>query len=280
MKEHQFHQPLKWAGGKRKLLPLLSQLWLPYWDRRLVEPFAGGAAISFGLQASRVLLNDVNPHLINFYRWVQRGLTIDHEAMRMGVDRNHFKAQRDRFNSLISNGCVTSEEAARLFFYLNRACFNGLCRFNQRGEFNTPIGDYPKGISYPHDLAPYQRIIADWRFTAGDFESVALEPDDFVCADPPYDVEFVSYAADGFSWHDQQRLVAWLLHHPGPIVVSGQATARTVALYEKAGFNLSTRAATRGINSKAALRKVPAIEMVAVRNITKTRIDQRSEYHG
>ena len=69
--------PLKWAGGKRWLVPFLEPLWQPHRERRLVEPFCGGLAVALGLRPERALLNDVNPHVINFYRWLQRGLRID-----------------------------------------------------------------------------------------------------------------------------------------------------------------------------------------------------------
>src|SRR5215212_5917470 len=68
--------PLKWAGGKRWQLPHLRNYWFAHSDRRLVEPFCGGLAVALGLSPTRALLNDINPHLINFYRSVQRGLTI------------------------------------------------------------------------------------------------------------------------------------------------------------------------------------------------------------
>ena len=69
--------PLKWAGGKRWQVPHLQPLWLAHSHRRLVEPFCGGLAVTLGLRPTRALLNDVNSHLINFYRWLSRGLVID-----------------------------------------------------------------------------------------------------------------------------------------------------------------------------------------------------------
>ena len=71
--------PLKWAGGKRWQLPLLRPFWEPHRHRRLVEPFCGGLAVALGLRPVRALLNDANPHLISFYRWLQRGLRIEIE---------------------------------------------------------------------------------------------------------------------------------------------------------------------------------------------------------
>ncbi len=69
--------PLKWAGGKRWLADTIAELYAPHRHRRLVEPFVGGLAIALTLKPERALLNDINPHLINFYRWLQRGLRID-----------------------------------------------------------------------------------------------------------------------------------------------------------------------------------------------------------
>ena len=68
--------PLKWAGGKRWQLPILRPLWRPHEARRLVEPFCGGLAVTLGLAPHRALLNDINPHLINFYQWLKPGVKI------------------------------------------------------------------------------------------------------------------------------------------------------------------------------------------------------------
>src|SRR5579885_2549459 len=68
--------PLKWAGGKRWQIPHLAPLWKAHAAKRLVEPFCGGLAITLGLMPERALLNDINPHLINFYRWLKRGLPV------------------------------------------------------------------------------------------------------------------------------------------------------------------------------------------------------------
>ena len=82
-----------------------------------------------------------------------------------------------------------SAEAAALFYYLNRTCYNGLCRFNSSGQFNVPFGRY-KRINYNRDFSSYRCVFSDWKFSTGDFEQVLVEADDFLYADPPYDVEF------------------------------------------------------------------------------------------
>src|SRR4029079_11608674 len=71
--------PLKWAGGKRWQVSHLGPLWSAHTHRRLVEPFCGGLAVALGLHPARALLNDANPHLINFYRWLQRGFVAEIE---------------------------------------------------------------------------------------------------------------------------------------------------------------------------------------------------------
>ncbi len=129
--------PLKWAGGKRWLVPHMWPLWEGHEAKRFVEPFAGGLAVALALRPERAQLNDANPHLINFLDWLKRGLVIE---MPMENERELFYAHRQRFNDLVSTGCETSHEAASLFYYLNRTCFNGLCRFNRKGGFNVPFG--------------------------------------------------------------------------------------------------------------------------------------------
>ena len=69
--------PLKWAGGKRWLVPYLREYWTPHSHRRLVEPFCGGLAVTLGLMPDSALLNDINRHLINFFRWVSKGLQVE-----------------------------------------------------------------------------------------------------------------------------------------------------------------------------------------------------------
>ena len=253
--------PLKWAGGKRWQVPHVRLLWEPHRERRLVEPFCGGLAVTLGLMPRSALLNDANPHLVNFYRWLQRGFRTD---MPMQNDEQLFYRSRDRFNDLLRTGQSESAEAAALFYYLNRTGFNGLCRFNRQGEFNVPFGRYAK-IRYRTDLSAYRKAFAEWEFANTDLQLVPLDRDDFVYADPPYDVEFVSYAKDGFSWADQERTAVWLATHRGPVVLVNQATARIEKLYRTLGYHLGFLEAPRRISCTGD--RTPAREIVATRNI-------------
>lgn len=253
--------PLKWAGGKRWLIPTLQELAESHRGRRLVEPFVGGLAVALGLGFENALLNDANPHLVNFYRWLQKGLQITSE---MKNDREYFNSARDRFNRLVSEDRASSAEAAGLFYYLNRTGFNGLCRFNSSGFFNVPFGSY-KSINYTADFMHYRATLRRWRFQSGDFEALRLVPEDLIYADPPYDVQFTRYAREGFGWADQERLAAWLASHPGPVIASNQATARIVDLYEGLGFEVQTILAPRMISCTGD--RTPASEILATRNI-------------
>lgn len=253
--------PLKWAGGKRWQVPHLRRLWAPHSHRRLVEPFCGGLAVALGLQPEHALLNDVNPHLINFYRWLKKGLRV---AIQAQNDEVVFYRNRERFNALLRTRKGETQEAAALFYYLNRTGYNGLCRFNGRGEFNVPFGRY-KTITYVKGFPAFRDAFAGWEFTTGDVEAVPLRPDDFVYADPPYDVEFTAYAQGGFSWADQERTARVLAQHSGPVVLVNQATPRVQNLYRSLGYDVRFLDAPRRISCNGD--RTPAKEILATRKL-------------
>jgi DNA adenine methylase len=242
-------------------VPQLERLWAAHAGRRLVEPFCGGLSVALGLRPERALLNDVNPHLINFYRWLKRGLRID---LAMENDRTLFYRHRQTFNQLLADGGSRTREAASLFYYLNRTGYNGLCRFNRQGAFNVPFGRYAR-ITYVRDFSVYREALAGWQFSTADMARVPLDPEDFVYADPPYDVEFTQYSRRGFRWEDQVRTAERLARHPGPVVLVNQATPRIEALYRGLGYALTALDAPRRINSTGD--RSPAREVIAVRNL-------------
>jgi DNA adenine methylase len=221
----------------------------------------GGLALPLGLRPERALLNDHNGPLIVFYRWLQQGLVITEPLLN---DREWYYEARARFNALLVSGQGDQAEAAGLFYYLNRTGFNGLCRFNRQGLFNVPFGRYAT-IRYTYDFRPYGAVLGGWTFQQGDFAGLALEPGDFIYADPPYDVPFTTYSPGGFSWADQVRLAEWLAAHGGPVVASNQATARILDLYRGLGFAVELLQAPRRISSSGD--RTPAEEMLAVRGL-------------
>jgi len=238
---------------------------LPFWQgqasRRLVEPFCGGLAVALGLRPRTALLNDVNCHLINFYHWLQKGLE---PSIRMENDERLFYRHRDQFNALVHADRWESDEAAQLFYYMNRTAYNGLCRFNSKGEFNAPFGQY-KTIAYARSFDGYRDVLADWEFTCGDFSSISIDPGDFVYADPPYDVEFTAYSQGGFSWEDQVRTAETFARHRGPVILVNQATPRITVLYRRLGYDLEYHDAPRRISCTGDRK--PAREIFATRNL-------------
>ncbi len=254
--------PLKWAGGKRWLVPHIKAYWKKHGERRLVEPFCGGLAVALGLRPERALLNDINAPLMNFYAWLKKGFSRARTDMRN--ESETYYAHRERFNELLMSGRGRNKEAAELFYYLNRTGYNGLCRFNSKGEFNVPFGRY-KRINYARDFSAYREVFEGWEFHCEDFEALPVEPGDFIYADPPYDVQFTKYAKEDFGWADQVRLAEFLAAHEGPVVLSNQATERIVALYEKNGFTLSFLEGPRRISCTGD--RSPAMEVLAVRGM-------------
>jgi DNA adenine methylase len=207
-------------------------------------------------------LNDANPHLINFYNWVRAGLTITIDA------RNQepvYYANRARFNQHIQAKTAGSNEAAQLFYYLNRTGFNGLCRFNLSGEFNVPFGRYSDRLKYVADFTSYRQQFKQWTFTCSDFEDLAIEAEDFIYADPPYDVDFTTYSRGGFSWADQVRTANWLAAHQGPVLLSNQATPRIEELYTRLGFRLEYHEAPRRIRCNGD--RTFACEVLAIKGL-------------
>ncbi|MGQ8365983.1 DNA adenine methylase [Glaciecola sp. 1036] len=255
--------PLKWAGGKRWLVPKLQVIYQHFPHSRLVEPFVGGMSVALGLNPSSAVLNDANLHLINFYQQIQSGLAFD---LVYSNNEDEFYSAREKFNQLIAKGEYNTAEAASLFYYLMRTGFNGLCRFNRSGFYNVPFGRY-KTINYQTNFDHYQQRLSQWQFRCGDFAKITLEDNDFIYMDPPYDVEFTQYSQVDFKWDDQIRLLDWVAEVKNPVVISNQATKRIIKAYRSYGFKLYQIAAPRMIACNGD-RKA-AMEVFAVKNMPR-----------
>lgn len=272
----EFTPVVKWAGGKSWLLPVIEELYKKKHGRkRFVEVCGGGIALSLGLAPISALINDINPHLVNLYHWLKIGLVADYDIkhgtrrtlVRMENCRDVYLSNRKRFNDLILTQQWNTQEAALLFWYLNRTGFNGLCRFSKKGNYNVPFGKYAR-IDYGafvEKFLHYQKVLSGWRFISRDFESVPLGGQDFVYIDPPYDTPFVAYAKQGFTWYDQVRLANWATKIQGPVVVSNAATERVIDLYRKHGFTIHLLDAPRRIACNG--NRAKAQEMLAVRGV-------------
>lgn len=216
---------LRWAGSKRQTLGILAGL-VPPNSRHYVEPFAGSAALFFETKPIHATLGDLNGHLINALKQVRRAPRRIYSGVNsLSRDEANYYAARKRFNELDPKG----EEAAVLFVYLNRNCFNGLWRTNQRGLFNVPYGGGEMGETPPLSLflecASTLRGVEirhqDYRKTLA-----GLGRDHFIYADPPYftaeERTFVEYGAKSFGYRDLSDLVY--------LLVSAADRGATVAL--------------------------------------------------
>ena len=283
---------LKWAGGKRQLLPELR----PFYPRRFnryFEPFLGSGAVFLDLHNAGLLghaevrLSDINADVIGCYRAVrdspdaviqtlrtlERGYQTDGAAHYYEVrDRLFNPARRAIQASGDPDGGYTPSLAAMLIF-LNRTGYNGLFRVNARGAFNVPAGRYGNPtICDEANLRAWSAALARPRITLGvsafDTALAGAGQDDFVYLDPPYaplngTARFTSYTASGFDAVQQERLqrtVIALAARRASVLLSNSAAPLIRALYagrgaaRRAGLRATTVAARRAINSRAANR--------------------------
>jgi DNA adenine methylase len=261
---------IKWVGGKSKLVPELVRR-MPATFRRYYEPFAGGLAVYFRVVsqtgATRSVINDGNPDLIGLYRVVAS----DVEALirRLEVHRGHhakdadehYYSVRARWND--KSVSWTDLDRAAAFVYLNKTCFNGLWRVNQRGGFNVPMGRYDAPpICAPDALRAASGALQGAELRCGDFRAAVADAKagDFLYFDPPYDpvattANFTGYTKGGFSSDDQRELgeLARMLVARGcRVMLSNSDTPLIRSIYK--GFSIDSVKCARAINSNAAKR--------------------------
>lgn len=260
------HPFLKWAGGKRTLLPVILDL-APKACVNYFEPFLGGGSVFFALRGEGRIqklahLNDVNVELIATYRSVRDDTDAVIKKLKVHAKKHskeYFYKQRSR---KVDHEPV-SVIAARMI-YLNRTCFNGLYRVNKAGEFNVPFGDYvnPK-ICDEENLRACASAAHKARFTSFDFEKASLDraiEGDFVYFDPPYmprlGSEFTSYAKGGFGIDEHIRLrdLALKLKARGVSVMISNSGAESVYELYRRGFKIREVKGIRSVGADAATR--------------------------
>lgn len=209
---------IKWVGGKRQLINEIV-VNLPATYNEYYEPFVGGGAIVFYLEANHAYINDLNSELINMYKQIKirpckliRLLNIHKE----NHSEEYFYSIRKLDRNTETYSQLSDLEKAARFIYLNKTCFNGLCRFNKKNEFNAPIGKYKNPLICDEEnikkMSLYFRE-SQTKFYNKDFEKFLKLPseNDFVYLDPPYDPvsvtsSFTSYQGTGFGKDEQRRL--------------------------------------------------------------------------
>ena len=255
---------LKWAGGKRQLLPEIKKnLPLDFQNRVYHEPFVGAGALLFDLEPQKAVINDTNSDLVLTYRvikdHVEELIYILKEHQRQN-SREYYYTIRARDREEIYGTIGAVEKAARLIF-LNKTCYNGLYRVNARGYFNVPYGRNKDPHVCEEDLlrSCHQYFnSADFTILNTDFEEAISGADNnsFVYFDPPYHSSvktgFKAYQAGGFDEAAQTRLrnVFLMLTKKGiPCLLSNADTPFIRDLYNNRAFQITAVTARRLINS-------------------------------
>lgn len=250
--------PLKWCGSKGKLLASIVPA-LPATFGMLFVPFVGGGSLPFAIGCAGAYLSDANPHLINVYLVIRDSVEdlilaiADHKN-----EREYFQGVRAAFNE----GYGDPIWRAAAFVYMNKTCFNGLCRYNRDGQFNVNFGDNPKTkICDADNLRACSVALRGTTIEAADFRDVdgMVQPGDCLYLDPPYVPESKTASFTGYwgKWGNQdhedvaamfRRLAARGVH----VLASNSDTPKVRELY--AGFEMRTLTRANSINSKASAR--------------------------
>lgn len=255
---------LKWAGGKRKLLPVLLR-YLPRAFRDYHEPCLGGGALFFTLRArhdGKMYLSDVNPDLVCAYQMVRdRPARLLSALQEMDVSEERYL----KLAAMDPDHMSPLARAARCI-YLNRCGFNGLWRVNQSGKFNTPWAGYRNPFSPVPDLVLRANAALQGAVVKLWDAAMAMElanPGDLVYLDPPYDGTFAAYSPGGFDARAQERIAkaAHAAAERGVLVMASNAdTPRVRQLYK--GFRLVRVTAPRSISCKASTRTTAQPELL------------------
>lgn len=222
--------PIKSQGIKTKLVPWIKALRPPV-KGRWIEPFLGTGVVAFNSGMRQALLGDINPHLIRFYQGIQSGeitpgrvrayLESEGKILGSAPDNGyeHFRTVRARFNR---------DHDPLDFLFLSRTGFNGMIRFNRKGEWNIPFCKKPDRFAQAYvtkivnQVKDVQSIIQpDWIFSTESFEKLIQQAtaDDFIYCDPPYLGRYVDYY-NGWTEDDEQRLFVFLSATPAKFILS------------------------------------------------------------
>jgi len=264
---------LKWAGGKLRVLTELQKRF-PADRKRFIEPFVGAGSISLNINYPSIIINDYNADLISVWQFLQtKPIQFINQCKELFIVDNNTEKQ---FNILKAefNKTKQSLRKAALFVYLNRHCFNGLCRYNASGDFNVPVGRYNNPVYFPlQELTIGAEKINNFTIYNKDFREIfdLVKDGDLVYCDPPYvptstSANFSSYTSGGFEFKDQIDLALCAekaMEKGAVIIISNHYNWYTKGLYSKAKtYKIEV---SRTISSKVEEREAVS-EIIAVFN--------------
>jgi DNA adenine methylase len=259
---------LKWAGGKRQLLPAI-QAYLPAKYTEYYEPFVGAGALLFALQPEKSTINDTNRELVNCYQVIRdqpEELLKLCQQHRENNSPEYYYQLREQDRQTEFDQWTPVEKAARII-YLNKTCFNGLFRVNSNGQFNVPYGKYKNPvIADPAVIKTISSYLnrSTCRILQVDFEEAVAtaKKGAFVYFDPPYHPlsdtsSFTGYSVNGFGEQEQIRLKKLcdrLTDQGCQVLASNSAAPLIKSLYDDPRYEVVEVKATRAINAVASKR--------------------------
>ena len=274
---------LKWPGSKTKLVEEILKDVVPEQVTRFIEPFGGTGvvALNFALlyPEKEVVWNDFNEDLLlSHARAISKpkGFIKDLENLFVDSNRNQetYNALRKEFNDLALKPSSTAQQKNRkaaLFVYLNRHCFNGICRYSQKGLFNTPFGKYKTVYLPENEIMAFSKALKKATLKSGGFLPLLdmSGPGDFVYCDPPYaplseTANFTAYSSGAFGEKEQRALAeaARNAAKRGAVVsISNHDTPFTREIYQ--GAKIRSLLVNRSVSASGASRG-KAKELIAV----------------
>lgn len=258
---------VKWAGGKRQLLPQIKER-MPKNYKNYYEPFVGGGAVTFELLPENALINDINKSLINAYRQIcyepEAFLKVIHKLdSEMWEDgKEYYYSIREHYNNKMMKEEYDVELAA-MFVFINKHCFNGLYRVNGKGLFNVPYNNSRKASVEDAMIMEVSKYLKNVTILEGDFEKACTNAakGDFVFIDSPYaplnPSSFESYTKEGFDIESHRRLANLfddLTARGCYCMLTNHNTELINELYGNKGYKIDVVSVKRLINSDASKR--------------------------
>lgn len=267
---------VKWAGGKRQLIPQIRER-MPEKYNDYYEPFVGGGAVIFDLLPANALINDINKALINTYRTIcNEPDTFLKEVNRLDNDmwedgKKYYYSIREHYNDKLMRS-EYDVELATLFVFINKHCFNGLYRVNGKGLFNVPYNNSRRVSIDEEAIMAASEYLKGVTIIDGDFEQACknAKKGDFVFIDSPYaplnPTSFESYTKEGFDIESHKRLAKLydeLTARGCYCMLTNHNTELINELYGNKDYKIDVVSVKRMINSDASNR---VGEEVIIRN--------------
>lgn len=258
---------VKWAGGKRQLLPQIKER-MPERYHDYYEPFVGGGAVVFDVLPANALINDSNKALINTYRQIcnaPEGFLKAVKNLDEGMwedGKKYYYSLREHYNDKLMKAEYDVELAA-LFVFINKHCFNGLYRVNGKGLFNVPYNGSRQSSVDESVILEISKYLQGVTIIDGDFEKACKEAKegDFIFIDSPYaplnPTSFESYTKEGFDIESHKRLAKFydeLTARGCYCMLTNHNTELINKLYGNKGYKIDVVSVKRMINSDASNR--------------------------